>query len=59
MASLRLVGAVSAKTIKRRGPHVRHMAVKYLVGSLWKLEAAGLPVAISVEKTDFDPRRIR
>ena len=59
VASLGLVGAVNAKAIKRRGPYVRHVAVKYLVGSLWKLEAAGLAAALSVEETHFDPRRIR
>ena len=59
VATLRLVGSVNAKAIKRRGPHLRHVAVKYLVGSLWKFEAAGFTAAFSIEETDFDPRRIR
>ena len=34
VASLRLIGAVNAKAIKRRRPDLRHVAVEHLVGSL-------------------------
>ena len=59
MTLIRLIGSVNAIAVYSARLEFRHIAVKYLVGSLWKLEAAGLAAAVSVEETDFDPRRIR
>ena len=59
MASLRLIGAVDAKAVKRRRPDLRHVAVENLIGSLGKFEAADFALAVSVEKANLDLRRIR
>ena len=59
MASFRLIGAVHAKTVKRRRPDLRHVAVEHLIGSLGKLKAASFASALSVEEADLDARGIR
>jgi hypothetical protein len=59
VASLRLIGAVDAKTIKRRRPDLRHVAVEHLIDSLRQFEAADLALAVCVEEANLDLRRIR